>query len=194
MQSLDQAFAIDKNYYEAWLVRGRIQEARGQSADAVTSYWAAAKASQTDVRALGSLGNLYDQSGNAAGAARAAFELVQRTPESADAKTAFALAGLNLKVDQAVIDGRQSKLSWTTSGKMVAESYRLVLVRPDTQDVLVAEGIAAGLRSIETSIPQTVPDGPFRLRLYAMAPLALAGVQDPWVAWAESDQLTLKAP
>ena len=31
MQSLDQAFAIDKNYYEAWLVLGRIQEARGRS-------------------------------------------------------------------------------------------------------------------------------------------------------------------
>jgi tetratricopeptide (TPR) repeat protein len=194
MQSLDEAFAVDKSYYEAWLVLGRIQEAKGKIPEAIAAYWKAAEANQADVQALGRLGTLYEGNGNAAGAARAAFELVQRSPDSADSKSAFASVGLSITLGRAAVDGRQAKVAWTTSGKQVAESYRLVLVRPNTKDVILAEGIAAGQRSVQATIAQTVPDGPFRLRLYAMAPAALAGVEDPWVAWAESDALILKAP
>jgi tetratricopeptide (TPR) repeat protein len=194
MQSLDQAFAVDKTYYEAWLVLGRIQEASGKTAEAITAYWKAAEANLTDVQALGRLGNLYDQSGNTAGAARAAFELVQRAPNSADATSAFTAVGLGITLDRATIQGRQVKLAWTTTGKQVAESYRLVLMRPTMEDVILADGIGAGRRIVESSLPTTLPDGPCRLRLYAMAPVALAGVEDPWVAWAESDELVLGDP
>jgi tetratricopeptide (TPR) repeat protein len=194
LQALDQAFAVDKSYYEAWLVLGSIQEARGKLPEAIAAYWKAAEANLADVQALGRLGSLYEQNGNAAGAARAAFELVQRTPDSADAKAAFAAVGLSIKLDRAVVEGRQTNVAWTTSGKQVAESYKLVLVRPNTEDVVITEDIAAGQRSIEASIPQTVLDGPCRLRLYAMAPVALADLKDPWVAWAESGELVLKVP
>jgi hypothetical protein len=194
LQALDQAFAIDKSYEEAWFVLGRIQEARAKIPEAIAAYWKAAEANAADVQALGRLGNLYDQNGNAAGAARAAFELMQRTPDSADAKSAFAAVGLSIRLDLAAFEGRQAKLAWTPSGKQVAESYRLVLVRPNSEDVVLAEGMTAGQRTIEVSIPQTVADGPCRLRLYAMAPVALAGVEDPWVSWAESDELGLKTP
>jgi predicted Zn-dependent protease len=194
MQSLDQALAVDKSYYEAWLVLGRIEEAGGKTLEAITAYWQAVEGNQVDVQALGRLGNLYEQNGNAAGAARAGFELVQRAPDSADAKSAFAAVGLSITLDHVTVEGRQAKLAWTTSGRQVAESYRLVLVRPNTEDVLVVERIAAGQTSVQASIAQTVSDGPCRLRLYAVAPVALAGVEDPWVAWAESDELVLKAP
>ena len=194
LQTLDQAFAVDKDYYEAWLVLGRIQEAKGKIPEAITAYWKAARANQSDVQALGSLGSLYSANGDTAGAARAAFELLQRSPDSASAKSAFAAFGLSIKLDRAALVGWQAKLAWTISGKQVAESYRLVLMQPDTGSVVVVSTIAAGQRSIEATIPQIVPDGPCRLRLYAMAPVALAGVEDPWVAWAESDELVLKAP
>ena len=194
MQSLDQAFAVDKSYYEAWLVLGRIQEARGKTSEAIAAYWKATEANLADVQALGRLGSLYEQNGNAAGAARAAFELVQRAPDSADAKSAFAAVGLNLKLDRATVNGRQVVVVWTTSGRQAAESYRLVLTRPNNEDVVLAEGIAAGLRSIEASIPEIIPDGPGRLRLYAMAPVALADLKDQWVAWVESGELVLKTP
>ena len=131
MQSLDQAFAVDETYYEAWLVLGRIQEAKGETSEAIAAYWKAVKGNRADVQALGRLGSLYDESGNAAGAARAAFELVQRAPDSADAKSAFAAVGLGITLDRATIEGRQAKLAWTITGKRVAESYRLVLVRPN---------------------------------------------------------------
>lgn len=194
MQSLDQAFAVDETYYEAWLVLGRIQEAKGKTPEAITAYWKAAKGNRADVQALGRLGSLYDENGNAAGAARAAFELLQRAPDSADAKSAFAAVGLSITLERATVEGRQVKLAWTTTGKRVAESYRLVLVRPNLEDAVVAEGIAAGQTSFQASIVQTVPSGSCRLRLYAMAPVALADVEDPWVAWAESDELVLKDP
>ncbi|MFZ2413440.1 MAG: hypothetical protein WAW16_04405, partial [Candidatus Cryosericum sp.] len=182
------------SYYEAWLVLGRIQEARGKTSEAIAAYWNATEANLADVQALGRLGSLYEQNGNAAGAARAAFELVQRAPDSADAKSAFAAVGLNLKLVRAIVNGQQVAVAWTTSGRPAAESYRLVLTRPNSEDVVLVEGITAELQSIEASVPEIVPDGPCRLRLYAMAPLALAGVQDPWVAWAESDELVLKTP
>jgi tetratricopeptide (TPR) repeat protein len=194
MQSLDQAFAVDETYYEAWLVLGRIQEAKGETSEAITAYWKAVKGNRADVQALGRLGNLYDQSGNPAGAARAAFELLQRTPESADAKSAFAAVGMSITLGRATVDGRQVRLSWTTSGKQVAESYRLVLVRPNTEGLFLADAATTGQRSIEAFVPETISDGTCRLRLYAMAPVALAGVEGPWVAWAESDQLLLKDP
>jgi hypothetical protein len=194
LQTLDQAFAVDKSYYEAWLVLGRIQEAQRKTPEAIRAYWKAAEANRSDLQALGRLGSLYEQSGNAAGAARAAFELVQRTPDSADAKSAFAAAGLGITLDRATIEGRQVKLAWTTTGKQVAESYRLALVRPNLADAVVAENLAEGQTSFQATIAQTVSSGSCRLRLYAMAPVALAGVEDPWVAWAESDELVLKAP
>jgi len=194
MQSLDQAFAVDDSYYEAWLVLGRIEEARGKTSEAITAYWKAAEVNLADVQALGRLGSLYEQNGNAAGAARAAFELVQRAPDSADAKAAFAAVGLNLKLDRATVNGQQVAVAWRTSGRQAAESYRLVLTRPNSEDVLLVEGIAAGLRSIEATIPEVVPDGPGRLRLYAMAPMALASLEVPWVAWTESDELVVKIP
>jgi tetratricopeptide (TPR) repeat protein/O-antigen ligase len=194
MQSLDQAFAVDETYYEAWLVLGRIQEAKGETSEAIAAYWKAVKGNRADVQALGRLGNLYDQSGNPAGAARAAFELLQRTPESADAKSAFAAVGMSITLGRVTLEGRQVSLSWTTGGRRVAESYRLVLTRPNVEDTVVAEGIATGQVSFQASIAQVVPSGIFRLRLYAMAPVALAGVEGPWVAWAESDPLVLKDP
>jgi tetratricopeptide (TPR) repeat protein/O-antigen ligase len=194
MQSLDRAFAVDKTYYEAWLVLGRIQEAKGKVSEAITAYWKAADGNQADVQALSRLGSLYDKNGNAAGAARAAFELVRRAPDSADAKSAFAAVGLSITLDRVTVEGRQVKLAWTTTGKQVVESYRLVLVRPHLEDAVVGEGIAAGQTSFQASIAQTVPSGSCRLRLYAMAPVALGDVEDPWVAWAESDELVLKDP
>ncbi len=194
LQALDQAFAVDKSYYEAWLVLGSIQEARGKLPEAIAAYWKAVEGNLADVQALDSLSTLYEANGNTAGAARVAFELVQRSPDSADAKSAFAGAGLSIKLDRAVLEGRQTNVAWTTSGKQVAESYKLVLVRPNAEDVVIAEDIAVGQRSVQASIPQTVLDGPCRLRLFAMAPVALAGVEDPWVAWTESDELVLKAP
>jgi len=194
LQALDQAFAVDKSYYEAWLVLGRIQESKGKIPEAIADYWKAVEGNVADVQALGILGSLYKAKGNTAGAARAAFELVQREPDSASAKSAFSAFGLTIKLDRATVDGRQADVAWTTSGKQVAESYRLVLVRPGTDDVILAEGIAPGKRTVQASIPQTVQDGSFQLRLYAMAPVALAGMDDPWVFWAESDPLVLTAP
>ncbi len=194
MQSLNQAFAADETYYEAWLVLGRIEEASGKQEEAIAAYWTAAEANRTDVQALISLGNLYDQRGNAAGAARAAFELVLRAPDSADARSAFAAVGMGIAVESATIEGRQLKLTWTVTGMRLAESYRLVLVRPDSEDMLVVDGIAAGQNSLEASIVRTIPSGSCRLRLYAMAPAALADVKDPWVAWAESGDLSLREP
>jgi hypothetical protein len=119
---------------------------------------------------------------------------VQRSPDSADAKSAFAAVGLDLKLVRAIVNGQQVAVAWTTSGRQATESYRLVLTRPNSGDVVLAEGIAAGLRSIEASVPEIVPDGPCRLRLYAMAPLALASLEVPWVSWADSGELVLKTP
>jgi tetratricopeptide (TPR) repeat protein len=194
LQSLERAFAVDERYFEAWLVLGRIQEARGKAGEAIAAYWKAADVDQADVQALGRLGNLYEGNGNGAGAARAAFELMQRTPDSADAKSAFAAVGLNIKLIFATLEGREAKLSWTTSGKQVAESYRLVLMRPNTKDVVLVESASANQQTIEVSVPQAVADGSCRLRLYAMAPIALADIGAPWVAWVQSDDLVLKTP
>ncbi len=194
LQALDQAFAVDKSYYEAWLVLGRIQESKGKIPEAIADYWKAVEGNVADVQALGSLGSLYEAKGNTAGAARVAFELVQREPDSASAKSAFSAFGLTIKLNRATIDGRQADVAWTTSGKQVAESYRLVLVRPGTGDIILAEDIALGKRTVQASIPQTVQDGPFQLCLYAMAPVALAGAEVPWVSWVESDPLVLTAP
>jgi Tfp pilus assembly protein PilF len=108
LQSLDQAFAVDKNYYEAWLVLGRIQEAKGNIPEAIAAYWKSAEANQTDVQALGSLGSLYEANKNTAGMARAAFELMQRSPDSASAQSVFADFGLSIKVEHAAVDGRQA--------------------------------------------------------------------------------------
>ncbi|MFZ2413601.1 MAG: O-antigen ligase family protein, partial [Candidatus Cryosericum sp.] len=60
IQSLDQAFAVDNSYYEAWLVLGRIQEARGKTSEAIAAYWKATEANLADVQALGRLGSLYE--------------------------------------------------------------------------------------------------------------------------------------
>jgi tetratricopeptide (TPR) repeat protein len=124
MQSLDQAFAVDKTYYEAWLVLGRIQEDKGKIPEAMTAHRKAAEGNRADVQALGRLDSLYDENGNAAGAARAAFEPIQRAPDSADAKSVFAAVGLGITLDRASVEGRQVKLVWTTIGKPIAESYR----------------------------------------------------------------------
>jgi hypothetical protein len=101
---------------------------------------------------------------------------------------------MSITLDRATLEGRQASLSCTTGGRRAAESYRLVLTRPNVEDTVVAEGIATGQVSFQASIAQAVPSGVCRLRLYAMAPVALTGVEDPWVAWAESDELVLKAP
>jgi tetratricopeptide (TPR) repeat protein/O-antigen ligase len=196
LKSLDQAFAVDKNYYEAWLVLGRIQEAKREVPEAIASYWKSAEANQTNTEALGSLGSLYEAGGNAAGAARVAFELVLRSPDSASAKSVFAAFGLSMKMkfERVTVDGREVEAVWTISGKPVPETYRLVLVQSDAEETVLADNIGPGLRSVQVSIPRSVPDGTLRLRVYAMAPGALTGVEDPWVSWAESDELVLKTP
>ena len=193
-QALDQAFAVDKSYCEAWLVLGRIRESQGKVPDAIAAYWKAAGADTTDVQALGSLGSLYEAQGNAAGAARAAFELVQRSPDSASAKTAFSSFGLTIKLDHAILDGRSADVAWSTSGKQVAESYKLVLMQPGTKDVVLAEGIDRGKTTVRALIPESVQNGSYKLRLYAMAPAALTSVSDPWVSWVESGSVELAIP
>jgi O-antigen ligase/tetratricopeptide (TPR) repeat protein len=193
LASIDTALAIDGEYYEAWMVLGRIREASGDTASAIKAYWKAAQVNPADPSPLGRLGNLYEQAGNSAGTARVAWELLRQTPDSETAKTTFQSLGMDLRLVAVQLTGRQLSASWTIGGKDAAESYNLALVRPDGTEILLAEGIDATQREADVTIPASVQAGTYRLRLYAMAPRALEALDTLWVSWAVSADLDIPA-
>jgi tetratricopeptide (TPR) repeat protein len=193
LASIDTALAIDGEYYEAWLVLGRIREEDGDTASAIKAYWKAARVNPADPSPLGRLGTLYEQAGNTAGAARVGFELLRRSPDSETAKTTFQAVGMNLRLAAVQVTGRQLSASWTVGGKDAAESYKLALVRPDGTEMLLAEGIDATQREADVTVPASVQAGTYRLRLYAMAPSALEALDTLWVSWAVSADLDIPA-
>jgi O-antigen ligase/tetratricopeptide (TPR) repeat protein len=191
LASIDTALRIDSEYYEAWLVLGRIREASGDTASAIEAYWKAAQVNPADPLPLGRLGNLYEQAGNGAGTARVAWELLRQSPDSETAKTTFQSVGMDLQLADAQVKSRQLSASWTVGGKDAAESYKLVLVRAGGTETVLAEGIDATQREVDVTIPASIDAGTYRLRVYAMAPRALEALDAPWVSWAESVDLTV---
>jgi cytochrome c-type biogenesis protein CcmH/NrfG len=191
-QALDQARRLDPTYYDIANVTGQIALDKGDVAAAEAAFRQSVKSSPSQQIGWSGLVDVYRTSGQQGKLVAALFD----ASGSAQDGSAFAAEFQRLApvvqwaspaAGTSVVPGGTVALAWNVAGLASPLDHETIYAIPATGDwILVADGLKPSVRSLTWQVPGTISSGPYRFRVYLLAPKLMAGSDRGWASYVDS--------
>ena len=194
----EEALKLDPKNSDAHLGMGMLFEKLGDDDNAIKEYSLAVKYNRKSAYAYYRLGMLEEKKNNIPMAVRYLFYAVQYNPNLSEAKKEFEKYGTVITVikpspNEVVHTGKEYKIMWLSSKPENVSYYNIWLFPKKGGSKLVKAGIKNDSSSYVWKVPDDLPQGVYRMRIYAINSSIMKDKKlGSWVSYGDSNYFIIK--
>ena len=181
---------LDPQNAEVYVGLGSLYEALNEPDKALENYNLAIKYDSKNSYAYYRAGAIYEQKGMLPEAVNNLFYAVQYGPTLTDAKTEFEkyaplITILKPQSNESIKKGSTYDIVWFPSNNKNVEYYSIWLIPSSGDWIKVKYGVPKDVTAYNWTVPDDLPTGSYKIRIYAVAPKFMQGKFGNWLSYQE---------